>query len=117
MRKLYESLSPGFRRLNVGVVCIVASVTFQGCSTRESSYDRLCRIYEEFDGQPTSSELAVEISKRVGSKLPDLYSDYHVVMTAGSEERYEMFRMLARERAHQDNWSCDAIRRRYPSHE
>lgn len=84
------------------------------CSSAATPYDRLCRIYEEFDGRPTSSEIAVAISMKVEKQVPEIYDDYHVVMSSGSAERYEMFRMLARERVHQANWTCEAIRRRYP---
>ena len=97
-----------------GWLALVLSTGVGGCGREQSSYDRLCRLYEKFDGQPTTSELAVEISKQVGSELPQIYADYHVVMTSASEGRYEMFKMLARERARKSDWSCDAIYRRYP---
>ena len=100
--------------LSLTTALVAAAFIPASCSARSTAYDRLCRIYEEFDARPDSSELAVAISREVEAKLLEIYADYHVVMTAGAQERYEMFRMLAREREHQENWSCEAIRNRYP---
>ena len=102
------------RSLSVVPCVIVETICCASCSRTSTSYDRLCRIYEGFDGKPNTSEIAVEISNTVGQTLPDIYADYHVVLSTVSNERYEMFRMLARERANQNDWVCDAIRRRYP---
>jgi hypothetical protein len=114
MQKFFNLKSSFRRPLRAGLCLIVTMICFASCSRTSTSYDRLCRVYEDFDGKPDTSEVAVEISKTVGQKVPDIYADYHVVMSSGSNERYEMFRMLARERAKQNDWSCDAIRKRYP---
>lgn len=92
---------------------VVSSIGLS-CSRSSTPYDRLCHIYEGYEGKPTTAELAVEISQAVEKQLPEIYGDYHVVMSSGTSERYEMLRMLARERVQQNEWTCDAIRRRYP---
>src|SRR6266705_4838980 len=102
MRKFLNPEMPFGRSLSVALCLIVPMICCANCSQTSTSYDRLCRIYEDFDGKPDTSEIAVEISKTVGEKVPDIYADYHVVMSSGSTERYEMFRMLARERAKQN---------------
>jgi hypothetical protein len=93
---------------------VAALVIGSGCSTQLSPCDRLCKLYEEDRVHPSSSEQAYLLAEKVRREIPEIAEDYGHVANVGIGQRYEFFRMLAREREGKPNWQCQAIRDRYP---
>jgi hypothetical protein len=100
------------RHVMLPIYCLAIG-GFAGCSRQAPPYDRLCRIYEEFSTQPLTSERAVQLAERVERELPEVYVDFGMIADADYRQRYELIRNLAREKGHQENWQCDAVRRVY----
>jgi hypothetical protein len=88
-------------------------LTMLGCSKQPSSYDRLCHIYETYLTKPKTSENAVYLAEEVERQLPDVYADFGLIANADYSKRYDLFRALARDKAHQDDWRCEAVRTYY----
>lgn len=84
-----------------------------GCS-RGTPYDRLCRIYEDYRGQASTPELAMVVAQRVEKEIPEIVPEYGFLANANVGDRYELLRTLARDKAKQDDWRCDEIRKWYP---
>lgn len=86
------------------------------CSRAESPYDRLCRIYEEASKQPMSEEVAALPFTRAKAEIPELGDDLAALAQVSLSERYELLRSMAREKGHQPDWRCEAIRTWNPPH-
>ena len=111
-----SQIHPGrmVRCLLSGVVCLGMLLSACGCGDKSSSYDRLCKIYEEYSSASTPRDVAaVKITERVERELPEIYQDYVVVVMNPVEGRYDSFRELARKTANQPSWSCEAVRTFY----
>jgi hypothetical protein len=81
------------------------------CGGKSSDYDRMCKIYEEYGAEKPSDVLAVKIAQRVEREIPEIYESYGIVLQNSPQYRYEDFKELARTRANQPNWTCEAFRK------
>jgi hypothetical protein len=104
----------GHRLRSLAAIVTSVMIPVWGCAARTTPYDRLCKIYEEFGSEPSTPETAYKISQRVEKEIPEIYSNYDLIVVGGIDRRYEAFKEFARETANQPNWSCEAIRKRYP---
>lgn len=94
--------------------CLLLLLSLSSCTKSASPYDRLCRIYEDVRGQPSTPDLAVTVAKRVENEIPEIAEDYGFLANVNVGERYELLRMLARDKANQQDWHCEEIRKWYP---
>lgn len=100
--------------LTVGRIgCLLIGVVL-GCSKSGSQYDQLCRLYQEVEGQPTTPELAMKITARAEKEIPALGEDLMLLANASADQRYELLRMMAQQKAGQADWKCEAIKKWYP---
>ena len=97
------------RMLGLLVVVGVSVLLGAGCR-RESPYDRLCQIYQEAAAGPMTPERAALPFQRAGREIPELASDLALLAHVSLQERYELLKTMAREKANQDNWECKAMR-------
>ena len=93
------------------MVFLVALAGLAACGAKTSPYDRMCRIYEEYSSERPSDELAVKIAQRVEREIPEIIETYGTVLQNSPPYRYEDFKELARTRANQPNWTCEAFRK------
>lgn len=100
--------------MTLRVSAILVFLCTVGCGT-ERQYDRLCKIYEEAAGQPTTPELQVQLATRVEQEAPSVYQPYYVVAVINTpiEERYEKMQRYARGSLGHE-WTCEAMKQRYP---
>lgn len=95
-----------------GVVLAISATT--ACRKSGTPYDRLCRVYEEVQGQPTTPELAARLTAKAEKEIPELSEDLLLLANASADQRYELLRTMAEQKAGQKNWRCEAIRQWYP---
>lgn len=84
------------------------------CTKSGSSYDRLCKLYEDVQDQPSTPELAAQLTAKAEKEMPELSADLLLLANASEDQRYELLRAMAEQKAGQKDWQCEAIRRWYP---
>lgn len=82
------------------------------CNDAES-FQRLCEVYERYDGRPVSRENEVALLLEVKRELPYLYHAYYsdMLILDGSNQ-YRIVQGIAKEKG-LPNWECEAFERRY----
>lgn len=83
-----------------------------GC-TKSTPYDRLCRLYEEGNGQPQTPELLMKITAKAEQQIPEIAEDLMMVANASVDQRYQLLKSMAQQRSGQADWHCEAIRKWY----
>jgi hypothetical protein len=102
------------QRFVIGVFGLLIADMAAGCARSASPYDKLCRIYEEVEGQPTTPELAMKVMAKAEKELPSLSEDLLTFANASVDQRYELLREMAKQKAGQPDWKCEAIKKWYP---
>lgn len=103
-------LATRFWRAVASTAYLALSLQMQGCRSKSSDYEQLCRIYGEYAKSDLPRDVAaVKITERVERELPKIYERYVVIVMNPVQERYQAFRDLAASE-HVANWSCEAIR-------
>lgn len=113
--KLWLLLLVGLLRCWTLHSCVFTTLVacLASCS-RGSPYDRLCAIYEEVGKEPLTPERAAIPFQRAQKEIPELSSDLALLANVSLAERYELLKTMAREKAGQPNWQCEAIRQWNP---
>ena len=93
---------------------LMVALMFASCKSAPSPYDKLCRIYEGLASQADEDIDWMALSQRVADEAPELSEDHSIVMLNQKSSRYGLFRKRASQRWKQDDWQCDAIKKRWP---
>lgn len=101
-------------RLFATVLCVSVVVCVVSACRKSSPYDRLCRLYEEGNGQPQTAELLMQITAKAEKQIPEIADDLLMVANASTDQRYELLRSMAEQKSGQADWQCEAIRKWYP---
>jgi hypothetical protein len=103
------------RHVRLVILCsVLLGSAIAGCSKKPPPYDRLCKIYEDAGSLPLTPDAAMRLAERVEKEIPEIYDDFSMMAQADIRQRYELLKTLAREKTHEDNWECAAIRKAYP---
>lgn len=91
-----------------GLAFVLSTWLVPACKKSEPSYERFCHLYEEVEGRPMDSMLAMELTQRAEKEIPELAE-----LLAGFYlgERYEALKTMAKEQG-QPGWECKAIQKR-----
>jgi hypothetical protein len=55
----------------------------------------------------------VYLADEIERQLPDVYADFGLIANADYTRRYDLFKALARDKAHQADWKCEAVMKYY----
>jgi tagatose-1,6-bisphosphate aldolase len=56
----------------------------------------------------------MKITAKAEQQIPEISEDLLMIANASVDQRYELLKSMAQQKAGQNDWHCDAIRRWYP---